>query len=99
MTTVDELADELFELKMTASPLEATMLGVPGRDHLLDDPSLASEEAIAAQARDIAARAGTLELANPDERVTAAVVAQQATALAELIGTRQTEHTIADIFV
>ncbi|WP_133848756.1 DUF885 domain-containing protein [Labedaea rhizosphaerae] len=99
MTTVDDLADELFELKMTASPLEATMLGVPGRDHLLDDPSLATEEAVAARARDIATRAGALEPAIAEERVTAAVVAQQATALAEMLGTRQAEYTIADIFV
>jgi uncharacterized protein (DUF885 family) len=101
MTTVEALADELFELNMTASPLEATMLGVPGRDHLLDDPSLANEEAIATKARDIAARSAALDASSlsTEDRVTAAVITQQATALAELLGTRQAEYTIADIFV
>ncbi|MCS7479892.1 DUF885 family protein [Umezawaea endophytica] len=95
MTETTELADELFELVMAAEPLEASLYGIAGRDHLLADLSEEGTAALRASAVDIAARARALPAEDP---VTKAVIVQQAEALADQFDTRSVEYTIAGSF-
>ncbi|HWO68052.1 MAG TPA: DUF885 domain-containing protein [Umezawaea sp.] len=95
MTETTELADELFELAMTAEPLEASLYGIAGRDHLLADLSEEGAAALRAAAVDIAARARAL---STDDPVTRAVIVQQAESLADQFDTRSVEYTIAGSF-
>ena len=95
MTETTELADELFELAMSAEPLEASLYGIAGRDHLLADLSEEGAAALRAAAVDIAARARAL---STDDPVTKAVIVQQAESLADQFDTRSVEYTIAGSF-
>ena len=36
-TRLDEIADGYLDASVALSPIEATALGIPGQDHLLDD--------------------------------------------------------------
>ncbi|WP_156755171.1 DUF885 domain-containing protein [Actinokineospora pegani] len=97
MTTL-ELADEFMDLYLRADPLGATLLGLPGHDDALGDPSAAADERTRAAALDIAARADALAAAG-DDPVTARVIAQQARAVVDRIDSRMIEYTVTDLFV
>ncbi|MFD7654022.1 DUF885 domain-containing protein [Actinosynnema sp. NPDC059797] len=92
MTTARELADELMTLVLDADPVTATLLGLPGWDDRLPDPSAEGERALRDRAEDVARRAG----AGDDDPVTRAVVAQQAWSLAHLLDANLVEHTHAE---
>jgi uncharacterized protein (DUF885 family) len=101
MTTVDGLADELLETIFDYWPAIATMLGFSGpRDRLLTDYRETAEQAIGTRAADIAARAEALDPTGltPSERVTRAVVVEQANELSAGIVSRLVEFTICDSF-
>lgn len=98
MTTVTELADELLDVIAREDPLNELIQGLPGYDHLLGDLDEAAEGLLQDRALGIAKAAGDLDPEGPD-RVTRAVVVQQATAVVDRIGARLVEHTTADYLV
>jgi uncharacterized protein (DUF885 family) len=87
------LADELLDALMDADPLGASLIGLPGYDDRLSDPSEEAEQALRAKVADIAARAAD------SAEVTGQVVAQQARAAIDRIDSRMIEYTISDFFV
>ena len=96
--TVHALADELLEVQSTLDPLNATMLGVPGFDGRLADPSPDAEQALRARAADILRRAAALDRSalNEQDALTAAVIDQQAEAVLDRIDARMVEYTVTD---
>ncbi|MFE2754148.1 DUF885 domain-containing protein, partial [Actinosynnema sp. NPDC059335] len=91
MTTARELADEMLTLVLDADPVMATLLGIPGWDDRLPDPSLDGERALRDRAHDIARRAR----GGDDDAVTRAVVAQEAWGLVHRLDSHLVEHTHA----
>jgi uncharacterized protein (DUF885 family) len=98
MATVAELADELLDAQFDAQPLLATLLGFRERDDQLPDYTGAGQEAIGARVAGIAARAEAADVAtgDPDDRVTRAVVLQQAGAALDRLAVRALEYTVSD---
>ena len=92
MTTARELADEMLTLVLDADPVMATLLGIPGWDDRLPDPSADGERALRARAEDVARRAR----AQDDDPVTRAVVVQQAWSLVHRLDSHLVEHTHAE---
>lgn len=97
MITVTTLADELLDLLAEEDPLNDLMQGYAGYDDRLGDLGEATHERLRARALDIAAKAR--ELAPDADPVTAAVVVQQADALAVRMESRLIEHTMLDITI
>jgi len=100
-TTVDGLADELLETIFDYWPAIATMLGFSGpRDRLLTDYREVGEQAIEARLADIVARAEALDPTGltSAQRVTRAVVIEQANEFRSGIASRLVEFTICDSF-
>ncbi|MCE7009460.1 DUF885 domain-containing protein [Kibdelosporangium philippinense] len=97
----DALADELSRLGFDREPIGASILGVPGYDALVGDPSAAADEATRASALDIAGRADAVDRSGVDatDAVTLAVVAQQARAVVDRIDSKLAEYTITDLFI
>lgn len=95
------LADEQLDLLCKADPLEATLFGVPGYDHLLADLSEEADAALRARTVDLAARAAALDPSTMDseDTVTRAVVEQQAQARIDMIDARLCEYTITGLFI
>ncbi|WP_433269773.1 DUF885 domain-containing protein [Actinosynnema sp. CS-041913] len=92
MTTARELADDLLAVALDADPVMATLLGIPGWDDKLPDPSAEADRSVCLRAEEIAARARSVE----DDPVTRAVVVQQAAALARKVDANLIEHTHAE---
>ncbi|PRY36168.1 uncharacterized protein (DUF885 family) [Umezawaea tangerina] len=86
-----DLADTMMDLLLDAEPLSSTLLGLPGRDHLLRDLGVEAESALRARAEDVLGRA-----VGGDP--TTAVVADQATALLEWLDALPAELTCADVW-
>jgi uncharacterized protein (DUF885 family) len=95
MKETTRLADELFALMAAAQPLDATIFGIAGYDHLLPDLTEAGEAATRAAALDIADRVQALD--NSDA-VTRAVIVQQAESLVDQLDSRYVEFTVTDSF-
>jgi len=95
---VRALADELLGLQSSFDPLNATMLGVPGFDHRLADPTVDVHHALRVRAVDVLERTSTADWATlgDDDAITAAVIVQQASALIDKIDARTVELTITD---
>lgn len=87
------LADELLDTLMDADPLGASLIGLPGYDDRLSDPSEEAERELRSKVADIAARA------KDSTDVTGQVVAQQARSAIDRIDSRMIEYTISDFFV
>jgi uncharacterized protein (DUF885 family) len=86
------LADEMFQAMMDYSPLQATMLGVPGWEDGLGDLSVEGQRAD----RDrIAALLDRAETDDTEDAVTLAVIKQQGRAIVDRIDARLAEHTVA----
>jgi uncharacterized protein (DUF885 family) len=98
--SVAHLADELLDLMFTAEPLLATLLGVPGHDERLADPSAPAEQQTRARMLELAGRADRLaqSTVEGEDAVTLAVVAQQARAWLDNIDAHALEYTICDFF-
>ncbi|WP_246227422.1 DUF885 domain-containing protein [Propioniciclava coleopterorum] len=71
-TAIDQLAEDHTRALVAASPLLATVLGVPGSEHLLDDLSPAGHDAMAALNRATLSRLADLEPVDATDEVTAA---------------------------
>ncbi|WP_199441298.1 DUF885 domain-containing protein [Umezawaea beigongshangensis] len=98
MTETEDLAAELLDLVAEHDPLGATLYGVPGHEHRLGDRTAAGEESVRHRALDVAARASAVETDDEQDRITLAVVVQQAEALADQLAVGAVEFTITDSF-
>jgi uncharacterized protein (DUF885 family) len=100
MADAVELSDEMLDAILDAEPVAATLLGLRDRDDRLPDYSEAGDDAVAARVRDIATRAGALDSAalGEDDRVTRAVVMEQAEGMLRQIESRAVEYTLVDAF-
>ncbi|HVT63523.1 MAG TPA: DUF885 domain-containing protein [Mycobacteriales bacterium] len=96
MSEIDRLADEYLDLRSRTAPLWATFLGVAGYNDLLPDASAAGEAAAAERLRDVASRAEALDAdqLSPTDRVTRAVLMQEANGQAEQLEDAHTELSI-----
>ncbi|WP_250003633.1 DUF885 family protein [Actinoplanes sp. M2I2] len=92
MDTAAALADDLLDVLAREDPLNEFLQGLPGYEHLLSDHDEAAEQGLRRRAAELAARAGQ----DRPDRVTRAVVAQQAAALIDRLDARLVEHTMAD---
>jgi uncharacterized protein (DUF885 family) len=94
------LADEMIKVFFAAEPVFPTLLGLPGYDDRLADPSEAAEQELRAWALALGERADRLAKSTVDEgdAVTLAVVAQQARAFADDVDARKLEYSISDVF-
>ena len=82
-----DLADEMMDLVLDDEPLSATLLGLPGRDHLLRD--LTADAELRTRAEDVLRRA-------VGDDVTSAVVANEARSLIEKLDAGLVDLTFAD---
>ena len=86
------LADDMFQALMDYSPLQAAMLGVPGKTDELGDLSPEGQKAD----RDrIAALLERAETDDTEDAVTLAVIKQQGRAIVDRIDARLVEHSVA----
>ncbi|KRE62220.1 DUF885 domain-containing protein [Nostocoides sp. Soil756] len=76
-TAVDAVADAHFDAVVAASPIEATYLGVPGRDSELDDLSPEGYAHHAEIARATLARLDAVEAVDDVDRVTVAAMRER----------------------
>jgi uncharacterized protein (DUF885 family) len=99
--TVRALADEQLDTLCHADPLDATLFGLPGYDHMLSDLSEEGEAALRDQESDIAARAAAIDPSTLDEQeaITRSVIEQQARSRVDLIDSRWLEFTISGLFI
>jgi uncharacterized protein (DUF885 family) len=93
-----DLADELLNVYFDAHPVSATINGIRDREEGLTDYSEAGEHAFAAAVADIADRAravdpGTL---GADDRITRAVVLQEAEQIQTRVASRAVEWAVTD---
>ncbi len=76
-TAIDEVADSYFDAVVDLSPMEATYLGVPGRDDELDDLSAEGLAAASDLRRETLARLDGLEPADDVDRVTVSTMRER----------------------
>ncbi|GAA5191928.1 hypothetical protein GCM10023322_50410 [Rugosimonospora acidiphila] len=94
------LANEMTTAMFEASPLSASLLGLPGYDELLGDPSERAEQELRERMLGLGERADRLtgSTVDDDDAVTLAVVAQQARALIDSVDAHTTEYAISGHF-
>ena len=96
--TVNQLADELFGIVLDGNPIEASLLGIRNREDRLPDYTEAGQQNIASRVSDVAERARAIDPATltAADRVTRAVVLQQAETALDDIHCRSVEYTVTD---
>jgi uncharacterized protein (DUF885 family) len=94
-TVADRLAAELLDLIAEEDPLNDALEGYAGFEDRLADVDDASRDRLRSRAAAIAGAATRVDVAGED-RVTLAVVAQQASALVDRLDARLIDHTVAD---
>jgi len=101
MSAATELADELFKALLDDRPTAGSLLGVPGYDDRLSDHSAAADDAFAAVLTGIADRVRALDQAGLSEadRLTCAVIIQQAEVHLDWIASRWVEFTVSDFML
>lgn len=100
VTVSSQLADDLLAIVLDASPVSASVYGIRDRDDRLPDISAEAEQALRGRlvaTRDSALRLDTSGL-DLDQRLTVAVVVQQAEAMIDQIDTRVVEFSITSTF-
>jgi uncharacterized protein (DUF885 family) len=95
-TPVTALAEETVGVIAAEDPLDDALEGCPEIVGRLADPSEEAQAALRERALRLATRAERAPVADAGEEVTRAVVVQQARAVADRLGTRLIEHTVAD---
>lgn len=95
-TPVAALAEEAVGVIAAEDPLDDALEGCPETVGRLADPSWEAQSALRERALRLAGRADRAPAEDADEQVTRAVVAQQARAVADRLGARLVEHTVAD---
>ena len=76
-TRVDELADSYFDSAVELSPIEATSLGVPGQDEMLDDFSPEGYERISELRRTTLSALRTVTAEDDVDEVTIAAMTER----------------------
>jgi uncharacterized protein (DUF885 family) len=96
----DQLADELTDAILDASPVAATLVGIRNREDRMPDLSEAGDAAHGDRVREIAGRADALDPAafEGEQRVTLAVVRALAASELDQLAVRATEYTVTDTF-
>src|SRR5882724_671035 len=99
--SVRALADELVAVLKEQEPLMATMYGIDGDHDRLADLSEAADRTYRDRFTDLIERATAIDPAGlaADDRITRAVVIQQARARIDSIDSGLVEYTITDLFV
>jgi uncharacterized protein (DUF885 family) len=98
VSTIAELSDELLQLFLTESPVDATLLGLPGYDHLLPDATVAAQQAKQAALVDLIARIGKLSPADQAEQLEVDIVLAFADGALDRLTTAMVELTVTDYF-
>jgi len=100
LTTVVELADELMDVFFDAQPLLATLVGIRDREDRLTDFSAEAERELGTRVAAIADRARAIDPSGltPDDRVTRAVLLEQAEQVRARIASHAVEYGITDAF-
>jgi uncharacterized protein (DUF885 family) len=95
-----DLAEAMLGLLFEAEPLFPTLIGLPGHDDRLADPSDGGEQRLRAELSRLATRADALAASTVDgvDALTATVVAQQARVRVDKIDARLVEYAISDRF-
>ncbi|WP_394846076.1 DUF885 domain-containing protein [Pendulispora brunnea] len=93
--TVLQLADTMLDLLAEEDPLNELLQGYPGYEHRLPDPEEAAEARLRERAQAVIQSARALE-PPAEDKVTHALVLQQAESLVDRIDARLIEHTMAD---
>lgn len=98
--TIAQLADELIDVLFDAYPVDASLLGLRDREDRLTDYTEAGQSELADRFASVAARAEAIDPASLDdgERITRAVILQQAESEGDHIATRGVEYTVTDSF-
>ncbi|PZF83752.1 DUF885 domain-containing protein [Jiangella anatolica] len=98
--TIAQLADELIDAMFDAAPLEASLIGFRDREDKLTDYTEAGEAAVDDRLAGIAARAEAVDPAGLDDadRITRAVILQQAESERDRLAVRGVEYTVTDSF-
>lgn len=96
MTSLPELADDLLDAIAAEDPLNDFIDGLPGHEHHLGVVGEDAQERLRRRALDIAAAAETVDT---DDRLTKALVLQQAEALVNRIDAKLIEFTMKDHMV
>ncbi|GAA0538702.1 hypothetical protein GCM10011581_05780 [Saccharopolyspora subtropica] len=96
MSTPTHLADELLAVLFDADPVSATLYGFRDRDDRLPDISAEAELALRERAEDIRVRAMAVDTTHAalDDRLTIAVVVQQAQAVVDQFDAYAPEYTV-----
>lgn len=99
--SVEDLAAELLHTALSAEPIEASLLGIPGYDEMLSDLSIEAEEALAQRFEEIASQATALDPSRLPElsRQTLDFVRHTAAVNAEAARIGSVEWTVTDLFV
>jgi uncharacterized protein (DUF885 family) len=100
VTRSAELADELLAIALDADPVGASLYGIRNRDDRLPDVTTDAERALRERleaTRQQAAELGSTAL-DLEQRLTVAVVAQQAEAMIDQIDARSAEYTITSAY-
>ncbi|MGC9537120.1 DUF885 domain-containing protein [Streptomyces sp. UG1] len=93
---VGALAEEAVGVIAAEDPLDDALDGCPETLGRLADPSEEARVALRERALRLAEQAQRAPVADATEEITRAVVVQQAGAVADRLGTRLIEHTVAD---
>ena len=98
---VRQLADDLLDAMLDASPVTATLFGIRDRDTLLPDLSAEAQATFERRYRDLASRAADLDVSDggPDDRVTVEVVRHVAASSADRAAMGLEALTVTDFFV
>ena len=97
---VDALADEALGLALAASPIDATLLGIPGHDTALPDHTAAGEEGRRLAMQDLLERvdAAMGQVDDGQELVTLEVLREAVQGAQDQLAGRAAELTITDSF-
>jgi uncharacterized protein (DUF885 family) len=92
------LAEEVLRLQFESEPLYPTLIGLPGYDDRLADPSTPSQQRLRTELVRLAGQADDLAKSTVDdgEALTATVAAQQARVLVDRVDARLVEYAISD---
>jgi uncharacterized protein (DUF885 family) len=91
------LGDALLDVRYTAEPVAASMMGVPGYGHLMADPSPDAAAHLGRQLCDLAAQAEAIDgsALTPQERTSRGVLVHQARTAADVAALREVEFSTA----
>ncbi|MDX6243213.1 MAG: hypothetical protein QOE76_936 [Frankiales bacterium] len=98
MSTIAELSDELLHLFLLASPIDGSLLGLPGYDSLLPDLSVAGRQRLQGELLTLIARLDGLVAAGPEEQLEIDVVREFATGARDRTDANLDEIMVTDYF-